>query len=477
MLQISEDAILARLHQDNPWWTEMADLATPPYTWKKRAAYPALVELLKSSVRRAIIFLGARRVGKTTMLQQLLGELSVSKSMGPLFYASIDAPTLAGRSLENLIALFERAHPHDTQAQRLIIFDEIQYHPDWERHLKDLIDRFPHTRFVASGSAGAALKRKSQESGAGRFTDFELPPLSFAEFILFSNETRKLLDLSSDNELLGVSDISELDKSFIDYINYGGYPEVVLNAQIQNNMERFVRNDIVQKILLQDLPTLYGIADIGELNRLFTVLAYNSGQIISLETLSKDSGISKPTISKYLSYLEAAFLITILERVDQNAKRFHRKREFKVYLNNPSMRSALFGRVQEGDAAIGALAETALVVLHLQIFQRNQLYFSRWQDGEVDLVFTNSATQKPVACLEVKFSDRAFNSSDDRSSLVKFAQKHGLKRAMMTSRTRFDVVDVDELKIMVYPISKLCLDLSWDMNKPDRIFERYGVFL
>lgn len=91
-----------------------------------------------------------------------------------MLFASVDAPTYSGLTLEALVSLFEELHPHDPQASRLIVFDAIQYLPDWERHLTDLVDRYPRTRFIASGSAGAALKRKRTESGAGRFTDFEL---------------------------------------------------------------------------------------------------------------------------------------------------------------------------------------------------------------------------------------------------------------------------------------------------------------
>ena len=75
-------------------------------------------------------------------------------------------------------------------------------------------------------------------------------------------------------------------------------------------------------MLLRDLPSLYGIQDIQELNSLFTTLAFNSADEVSLEALSKDSGVSKNTLKKYIEYLEAAFLIRKVHRVDENARRF-----------------------------------------------------------------------------------------------------------------------------------------------------------
>ena len=65
----------------------------------------------------------------------------------------------------------------------MLFLDEIQYLADWERHLKAFVDAHPDVRCVASGSAAAALRLKSVESGAGRFTDFLLPPLTFYEYL------------------------------------------------------------------------------------------------------------------------------------------------------------------------------------------------------------------------------------------------------------------------------------------------------
>jgi len=86
---------------------------------------------------------------------------------------------------------------------------------------------------------------------------------------------------------------------FVHYLNFGGYPEIVLNEKIQSNMSRYVKNDIVDKVLLRDLPSLYGIKDVQVLNRFFTYIAYNTGNEFSYEKMSKESGIQKETLKKY----------------------------------------------------------------------------------------------------------------------------------------------------------------------------------
>lgn len=471
MLPIDHGAIARRLRLDNPWWE--GSYSDPSAIWPRRGYYHALAQLIRQPVQRAVVLLGARRVGKTTLLRQLIGEVNRAGDLGPVLFASVDAPTYSGLSLEALLGLFEELHPHDSFAPRFVVFDEIQYLVDWERHLKDLVDRYPRTRFVASGSAGAALKRKSSESGAGRFTDFELPPLTFAEYLDFTGVTDEVIDLEYPRPR--AKDITRLSQLFVEYVNAGGYPEVVRNESIRSDMERFVRNDIVQKVLLQDLPTLYGITNIPELNKLFATVAYNSGQLISLEGLSKNSGITKATIARYLEYLEAAFLIVRIRRVDSTARRLQRERSFKVFLSNPSMRAALFGPVSSDSDAMGALAETALVTqyLHAPIFR--DLCFARWNQAEVDLVRVDPMRQEPLWALDVKWSDGAYTSRSAWAGLVEFARTNDLQTAYMTSCTKADVQDHAGIRGVVLPLPMLCFEIGRLAASQELLRDRYGL--
>ena len=86
-----------------------------------------------------------------------------------VFYVSLDTPLYSGRSLESLVQQFMELQAHPAGQPLWVLFDEIQYLKDWEVHLKSLVDSYPHIRFLASGSAAAALRMKSRESGAGGF--------------------------------------------------------------------------------------------------------------------------------------------------------------------------------------------------------------------------------------------------------------------------------------------------------------------
>lgn len=432
MLEIAKSDVQKSLRRDNPWW--VAEHKPPSANAQRHRAYfSRFADLaLDWSIRRSTILMGPRRVGKTVMLRQMIEQaLRAGFDGKSILFVSIDTPLYSGMPLERLLELFEEDTGHDPNDRRIVIFDEIQYLKDWEVHLKVLTDRHPNTRFVASGSAAAALKLKSQESGAGRFTDFFLPPLTFAEFLAFRDLEDPLIKAHEIENTIRYStpDIARLNEEFINYLNFGGYPEAVLNESIQADVQRFLGRDIIDKVLLRDLPSLYGIQDIQELNRLFTTLAYHTGQEISLDGLAQSSGVAKNTITKYLDYLEAAFLIVRVKRVDDTGKTFSRMRNFKVYLTNPSMRTALFAQINDGDDPMGALAETAIFSQWFHSDLMSNIFYARWKKGrsdlEVDLVRVDPARLKPLWAYEIKWSDRyADDQPGELRGLMELAKKH-----------------------------------------------------
>ena len=188
-------------------------------------------------------------------------------------------------------------------------------------------------------------------------------------------------------------------------------------------------------MLLRDLPSLYGISDIQELNRLFTTLAYNTGGEISLEGLAQTAGVAKNTIKRYLDYLEAAFLIRRVSRIDKNAKHFQRETHFKVYLTNPSMRAALFGEIDETGTAMAHLVETA-IFSQWQHQSMAQPHYARWKTGEVDIVYLNAHNQRPDWIVEVKWSDRAATDWVELNNCVEFVGNHKLKSGVVFVTTK-----------------------------------------
>lgn len=463
MLTISSDEIIGRFEFDNPWWAQGVGIEERFAKLPRRFYFNHLISLIQDvSVNRAIVVMGPRRVGKTVMVFHAIQELLDSGVSGKsIFYISLETPLYSGIALEKMLGMFQKRFEHKKEDRLYIFFDEVQYLRDWEIHLKSLVDSYPSYRFTVTGSAAAALKLKSQESGAGRFTDFILPPLTFSEYLYFINRKDELIESSEIETESGTAskytatNIQELNKEFCNYLNFGGYPEAVMSKVIQQDPGRYIKSDIIDKVLLRDLPSLYGISDIQELNRLFTTLAYNTGNEITLEGLSKSAGVAKNTIKRYLEYLEAAFLIRRVNRVDNNARHFKRATSFKVYLTNPSMRSALFGHIAEDDVAIGHLVETAIYSQWLHSPSIDKLYYARWATGEVDIVCIDNETQKPNWIVEVKWSDRAVSNNGELDNCVEFSMNNlfANSRVLVTTKTISDNITYKGINFDFVPSS------------------------
>ncbi|PXY47381.1 ATP-binding protein [Flavobacterium hydrophilum] len=456
---IPTEKIIERLHYENPWWVSK-EVHSAYQDMQKRLYFDLFYPFVKEKdIRRAVVLMGPRRVGKTVMMFHSIDQL-IKDEVNPqkIFFVGIDNPLYLNLSLEDILLLCKDAVKLQNLEGCYVFFDEVQYLKDWERHLKVLVDSYPDTKFIVSGSAAAALRWHSTESGAGRFTDFMLPPLTFQEYIHLKNMNHLILKGEIDYANLKIPyavthDIKALNREFINYLNFGGYPEVVLSEKIQSDMGRYVKNDIVDKVLLRDLPSLYGIKDVQELNRFFTYIAYNTGNEFSYETMSKESGIIKDTLKKYLEYLESAFLIKVLNKVDINAKRLKRVTSFKVYLTNPSLITALFSPISETDSEMGNMVETA--ILSQWMHRENlDLTYARWKDkkeGEVDLVLLDDRKFKPLWAIEIKWSNRYFDKPQELNSLIQFCKANDFKSTLVTSIDKEGVKEIGDLRFSFVP--------------------------
>ena len=275
MQAISAEDIVRRIRAENPWWE--GDHTVSPFhrEMRPRPYLDLFLPLVKTrSVRRAVVLMGPRRVGKTVMIyhaiQSLLDEGVPPKSV---CYFSVDHPIYNGLTLEKLLTYFHQASGAGYESEEVyVFFDEIQYLRNWEIHLKSLVDSHRNIKCIASGSAAAALRLKSRESGAGRFTDFLLPPLTFYEYLhllgksdladgplsgekpvadqdagaLLVEDLEKLEEL--DRSFFTTKNIEELNGQFLRYLNFGGYPEVIFSPAIQADPARFIKSDIIVRI-------------------------------------------------------------------------------------------------------------------------------------------------------------------------------------------------------------------------------------
>lgn len=470
---LSKEMFENRARFDNPWWTSGRTADCFEHTRPRLALDEIYAQVTNWNLNRATLIMGPRRVGKTWLMQHLVGRLLANAFVPAqnIIFISVDVPIYQGSGLEALVSAVAEINGLDVQSDRMVVlFDEIQYLKDWEVHLKTLVESYRNIRFVASGSAATVLQKGSYESGAGRFSDFRLAPLSFYEYVdligekwRFSNQTLKVE--GSEGIFPSVESLEWANGLFLEYLNYGGYPELVANRAVRENPVQFVQRDIVDKVLLRDLPSLYHIEDVRDLQSFFSYIAFHSGAVQSWESMAQGTGLRKAMITAFLKYLEDAFLIVRHDRVDITAKSLQRATQFKVYLTNTSLRAAMFQPVEmPDDPYLGAMVETALSAQMGIGEERNAWRYANWtsgrKQGEVDFVRIHAGTQRPDVALECKWSDGPFDHPAELGSAVGFCQKNGLSRLWVTTRSQRGVRRMGDLELVYVPTALFAYQLG-----------------
>lgn len=397
------EAVKSRLLFDNPWWA-LTDKTPQKFKQPSKRiffnAFAAKIE--KGETGRGVALVGPRRTGKTVMVRQMVARL-IEGGVSPrhVLLASLGTPTYWDVGLREIIKLFVARTAETSEGKLLYAFlDEMQYMPDWENELIKVAKNYPNVRLVCVLSAGAPLPQEVEEKDPG-YDISVLPPISFAEFLRFRGREKELFGVDPNNHKLAFNqaNLPALNKEFNYYINYGGFPESILGKTQGAPSPLFVRDGLIERLLHKDMASFFGINDLKGLAHLFTLLAYNTGLEVSIEELARETKIAKNTLRKYLDYLESAWLIRRLHRVDRNAKRFQRAVAFKVFITSPSWYAALFGPVIPTDDVYERLVETAVYTQWLGASKRiAALTYASWRGGKVDLVgYSDLASQKSRA--------------------------------------------------------------------------------
>ncbi len=437
MHTISDNDLFHRLVFDNPWWDFTDETEIKFRNPTKRSFFPAFVtRVMKAGQGDVLVLAGPLRAGKTVMMRQMVADL-IERGISPknVFYCSMTTPSYTAADLGTLFEMFCRRYRHTPDAELYVFYDEIQYLKDWEGALLKLASQRPNARFVCAVSAGSPSTVSGERSHKERMDTFILPPLTFLEFMRFRNTEEKLFDLregkgggSRGNVAMRKGALPHLNAEFHRYVNFGGFLEGVLGQQREGApAPTFIRDGVADRVLHKDLAGMHGVNDAQELNRLFALLAFNTAREVSMDDLAKATGIAKNTLRKYLDYLESAFLIRRVARVDGDAERFQRQVSFKVYLTSPCIYSALYGPVAANDQTFSRLAETALVSQWLGAPSVNDLAYASWRNGKIDLIAMHPNTDKPDHVYEIDWTDK-YNSPENRpDEIVDFVERNNVE--------------------------------------------------
>lgn len=412
-----------------------------------------LPELLRYLDQPEILLLvGARQVGKTTLMKMLLEHLRQrGEPEQALHYLDLEDMTLL-HLLEGgpgELTGWLAAQGADLSRTVYVFIDEIQYLSNPSNLLKLLADSQPNLKLIVSGSSTLEISRKFSDSLAGRKLVFEIYPLSFVEFLVFRGEDR-LAQVVRDcgvRSLVADTDPAALSARFLaeecsryyrEFLIWGGYPRVALGQDEQRRAAYLA--ELYNSYVRKDIKDLARIDNVTGFNNLIAALAHQAGGLANISELSTATRLARDTVEHYLFLLENTFIIKAALPFSRNPRKEISKMRKYYFLDN-GLRNIAIRNLAAIDSRTdaGELAENAVFAdLTKKSPLLEEIGFWRTQSkNEVDFILQGESRLRPV---EVKF--RPFKGARIPSGIRSFLQDYpAAERPLVLTRDYFGTYD------------------------------------
>ena len=280
---------------------------------KKRILFNDLVKYFGN--KEALVITGMRQVGKTTLLRQVFDWVGDCPKLWFDFENPLDVKFFEDIDYNNVYKNLEKTAKKSARSRLTVFIDEIQIYPEATKIIKYLIDHY-RVKFIVTGSSNYYLKNLFPESLSGRKFLFELPTLSFREYLYFKGKIEEKEALTGEiSKALRNSDIfnhKKFEADYDDFVHYGGFPAAVLETDF--DVKKQILKNIFSSFFEKDLKILSDYKDIQELRDLLLLLAPRIGSLIDVTRLASELGTNRPKIYHYLEFLQGAFVIKLLPR-------------------------------------------------------------------------------------------------------------------------------------------------------------------
>ena len=425
MAIVNDEQVIKVLRQYNPWWRIPSAIKEECKPQKRLAYYEALKTLTHKSIRRFAVLSGMRRVGKTTILYQIIDHL-IDEGVHPgnILYATFDNPILKLVNVENVLSIYETMYP--IEGTRYVFLDEIQYTENWELWMKVIYDSRKDIRLIATGSASPILEKASSDSGTGRWSVLKIPTMSFYEYCrlldldlpLLSDDLRLSVLKSMSPAQFGdlMDKFTPLQNHFNRYLMIGGFPELVLSDD-DAYAQRMLREDVVDKVIKRDVLSLFNIRSPLLMEKLFLYLCMNSTEIFNATTAAKElENTSVMTIDSYIRALEMSNLIYLAKPMDVGSKGALKGKP-KIFIADAAIRNAvlMIDDVLSDEKELGAMVETT-VYKHMASFYQGSParlgYFRKAKNNQKEVDVVAELPRQKILC-EVKYRSNSHIEETD----------------------------------------------------------------
>lgn len=412
------------LYHFNPWWRD--GKAPSGFLGRKRKIFAEIIKYIDN--RQLMLFTGLRRVGKTTLMYQIIDDL-LKRGTNPycILYFSFDEMKF---DLEELIKQYEIEVLHeDISTKKVFIFlDEIQKLKDWASKVKLLYDMNPSTKIFLSGSAQITMWKGTRESLAGRFFDFVIKPLDFDEYLEF-----KGADIDISREKVFEKDIK---RHLAAFLKSGGFIEAL--GMDETMLRKYLKESLLQRVIFIDIPQTFKLDMPELLDKLLTIAASRPGFYLDYRNLSNDLKIDQRTVSSYIAYLEYALFLQKLYNYSRNLMTSEKKVK-RLYICNTAFTSALNPQV-----------DLSLILEQFFVNKLEARFFLRTpQKEEIDIIHTQERGVLPV---EIKIKEKI--SKEDSKILFKFLERNNFPRGLLISLDTEATYQQDKRTVDVIPYWK-----------------------
>lgn len=391
--------------------------------------------------REIVVLKGVRRCGKSTLLAQIVDALLRGGiDQRHVLRLNMEEPLFAAEASVDLLEQIyrtwrERVCP---QGRGYLFLDEIQNVPAWESWVRGRSDS-ENLKVFVTGSSARMLSREIGTKLTGRHVSFEVFPLSFSEYLRFRNASiASELEFSANKPLVR--------HLFLDYLQYGGFPEVVLKADDEDR--RLLLKQYFEDILYRDVVTRHEIRDVASLHSLAVYLLTNTARLTSVHKLKANFSISQDKTENYVSAILESCLVSVARKFGWSLKSVQRA-GFKPYAVDTGLRNRVAFSFSED---VGWLVENA-VYNHLRRLHEDVFFMVN--GGETDFVVKEG--MEITARIQVWYDDPARTDIPERE-LAAFdgLEQEGCRCLLLTNDLE-KTVERGKTTVQCLPVAKFLL--------------------
>jgi len=397
-------------------------------------------EIIKYIDKKQIIAIkGQRRVGKTTLMYQIIDFLLNEKKIEKyrILYFSFDEEVY---DIDEIIEQYQKEILKDRieKFDKIYLFlDEIQKLKDFSNKIKILYDLNPNLKIFISGSSSLEIDIGYKESLAGRCIEFILKPLNFNEYLKFKK-------IVFDEKRINIYQ-RDLEIELLRYVLTSGIIEVI-NEKSEDFLRKYFIDSILNRIIYFDIVKSYNISEPELLIKIFRIISSKPGMIINYQNLSSELGKDRRTIEKYINYLKYGMLINAIFNFSKNLSTSEKKLK-KFYPSIISYPYLFNSELLNLDSILPLIYENIIVNnFDIKYFYRSP------SKKEVDFIKIKNNKIIPI---ELKYKEKIKN--DDIDGLLYFLEKFNLVEGILLTKNLKGERKIDNKKIFYIPYIEFLL--------------------